>query len=391
MLRLFGLTFLMLSFYSASSNGQDKNNLNETNNDLFKLSGYLMIDHDYFSPFYHEETRKHHNRTEIRRSKIGISFKPNQYIKGKFQLKYAQLFPNEGKVVPGDIYLRFKYHSNIAIQIGHMKEPYGLEQQTSSTELIAIERSLPTTVFSPTRSYGLLVDSKHKDYTLAGGYFINKNRGREFLLTNFDLLQREINDTEALTLRLTAAPIHEKNKTLHMGSSISKRWLYDDKFQIKSRGGIHTGDKIIRSPRFYADESKLYQIDIAFQQGSFLTQAEFFINQVEQTDNNLWNFYGGYIQASYKLFGSYQYKKGSFRSLKNNNDTSIEWVIRHAHINLQENHVGSAASSSLLGINLQLNSNIKLMLNTNIPWVAGDIINTYQSGRSYSLRAQFNF
>lgn len=391
MFRLFCIITVAMSIYSHSSNAGNIKKIDENKSNTLNFSGYLMVDHDYFSAFYNEDESEYQHKTEIRRSKIGVTFTPNQYIKGKIQVKYSQVFANEGQLIPGDIYFRVKTNSNFGFQIGHMKEPFGLEQQTSSSELIAIERSLPTTVFSPKRSYGLLIDIKKRSYTLAGGYFQNKDRGSEFLLTNFDIFQRAPKDIKALTMRLTAAPIHKNNSTLHIGSSVSKRWLFENKVQLKSKGEVHTADSIIRGSRFFADESNLYQIDLAIHRGSFLAQGEFFVNKIQQFDGRPWSFYGGYAQASYNAFGHYKYKKGNFKSSSNNDNFSLEWVIRHSYINLEDNNIGSKASSSLLGMNLHINSYLKLMMNTSTPWITGDTINGFQTGRSYSLRAQISF
>jgi len=368
----------------------DVKNSPKYNSMPIEFNGYIMLDHDYFSPFYDSKSNDYKHKTEIRRSKLGITFKPNEYLNGKAQIKYSKAFPGEGEYELGDAYIRIENNQNLGVQAGHMKEPFGLEQQTSSTELISIERSLPTDTFTPSRSYGVLFDYKKKSYTLAGGYFINRDTNNEFSLSNFDILDIKNKDSEAISLRITAAPIRKKSQTLHIGSSVSKRNLFENKFQYENIADIHSSDKIIRSARFYADSSEIYLFDLAMHQNNWLIQAELFSNTIQQTSSNQWNYLGTYIQASYKNTGSYRYKKGKFKSSKTNK-TVWEWVVRQSYIDLEDNGIGNKTTTSLIGLNIHLNSYVKVMMNANFAWTAGDIINKYSSGNAYSMRLQLNY
>ena len=385
------LILLTLSTLSAHAMDDISNFSSIKNVSAIEFGGYLMLDHDYYSPFYDKNSEAYQHATEIRRSKLGITFKPNEYFKGKFQIKYTKRFSEQGELALADAYMRIENNKNIGIQIGHMKEPFGLEQQTSSSELIAIERSLPTETFTPDRSYGLLINQIKKSYTLAAGYFITRNNHDEFSLANFDLLQKGDNSSDAITMRITAAPFRNKWQTLHIGSSASKRWLYENKIQYKSTAEVHNANRTVRSARFYADQSNLYQVEIAFHHQHWLLQSELFANNIKQVDGEHWEYSGAYIQASYKSTGKYAYKKGRFKSSKINNDTDLEWVLRYSHIDLRDNDVGNNSSAGLLGLNIHLSPNLKLMMNVNFSWATGDIINQYQEGRAYSIRAQLTF
>ena len=384
------ILYILLSMLSLWVNASDEKKVIDSPK-LIEFGGYLMLDHDYYAPFYAKSTDYYQHKTEIRRSKFGITVRPNQYIKSKLQIKYSRLFPNSGKLILGDAYIQFNNKMNTSVQIGHMKEPFGLEQQTSSSELAAIERSLPTSVFTPRRNFGLLIDYKKKSYTLAGGYFIDNDNNDDFSFNNFNLTHRGKEDTQALTMRFTIAPIRKNNRTFHLGSSVSKRWLNGEKIQYKTKGEVHSADTIIRSARFYAEESILYQMDVALHNNNFLLQGELFSNSIQQVDGDNWFFSGAYIQASYKMFGKYKYKLGKFKSSKPDNTMALEWVLRHSYINLLDHNIGSKASSSLIGIRLYLTRYFKFMLNINTPWITGDTVNKSQSGQAYSLRAQLSF
>jgi phosphate-selective porin OprO/OprP len=379
------LSILYLSFFTLLAYSDISKD-----SEIFEIGGYLMIDHDYFGAFYNKDESQYQHKTEIRRSKLSLTSKPSQHIKLKLQLKYARVFQDKEKLFLGDAYLQLKSDNNISLQLGRMKEPFGLEQQTSSSELIAIERSLATNTFSPGRSFGAQIDYKTKKNYFAIGYYIDRDNRFDFALANFDFSQQGDNDVKAFTMRLTMAPIQKKHSTIHLGSSFSKRWL-NNKAQYKIKGEVHTADTIIRSARFYADDSLIYQVDWALHKKQFLMQGELFANEVLQSDGRSWFYTGGYIQASYRFFGDYKYKQGVFKSAKLKRALAFECVIRHSYVDLDDHDVGSKASSSLIGANIYITPLFKLMANMTIPTISGDTVNNNQTGYAYSFRAQLSF
>lgn len=354
---------------------------------LIDLSGYLMLDHDYYGPFYNKDEAVNQHKTAIRRSKLGITFSPNGYFQSKIQLKYARSFPENGEFSLGDTYVRFIHKSNWAFQFGHMKEPFGLEQQTSSSNLLTIERSSASESFAPGRNFGLQVDHKKKAHTFALGYYLDRDSDDKFSLANFNLLQQHSKyDIPAATLRITYAPLLKTQQSIHFGASISRRWLSGNKIQIKQSGEVYSANNIIRSARFYADSSKLYQIDFAWQIKSLLLQSELVKNLITQDDGRVWNYLGAYVQASYQLSGRYKYRYGRYKSQRN-----MELVVRQSMVDLRDHDIGSEAAFTLLGINYYPSPRIKLMANIIFPEMSGNSINNDQSGQAYSLRIQYKF
>ncbi|MEA3232871.1 MAG: porin, partial [Thermodesulfobacteriota bacterium] len=71
-----------------------------------------------------------------------------------------------------DEWIRFT--GNEALIFGHMKEPFSLENLTSSTHTAFMERSLPTRAFSPGRNFGAVaVGTRRGALTWSFGYFLN--------------------------------------------------------------------------------------------------------------------------------------------------------------------------------------------------------------------------
>jgi phosphate-selective porin OprO/OprP len=363
-----------------------------------KLDGYIMVDHDYYGPFYTKESDKYYHKSKIRRSKIGIEYKLSEYFSSELQLKYARELDESGELLQseglklGDALIRFENDNKVGFQFGRMKEPFSLEQQTGSADLLIIERSITTSSFSPGRSFGVQLDHKKKKHTLVLGYFIDRDTDHDFALSNFNLLQQDKkNDIKAVTLRFTFTPVLNKESSIHIGTSLSKRWLNERKVQIKENGEVNAADSIIRSARFYADDSKHYQFELAWHNKNRLIQSEIFSTITQQTDGKSWSYSGAYLQASYRSSGNYRYKKGKYKSPTKHQQGFGELVFRQSLINVRDNNVGSEAAFTLVGANYYPTEAIKLMANIIFPSITGDAINRDQSGKAVSLRAQFRF
>jgi phosphate-selective porin OprO and OprP len=361
-------------------------------NKALDINGYLMLDHDYYGPFYNIDKAIYRHNTEIRRSKLGVSFSPTNYFQSKLQLKYARLISEDGEFSLGDSYVRLITPYGWGLQFGRMKEPFGLEQQTSSSNLLTIERSSVSSSFAPGRSFGLQFDHKKKAHTFAFGYFIERKIDHKFSIANFNIFDPAAEqDIPAATFRITYAPLLRSDQSIHLGASISKRWLGGNKTQIKINGEVHTADKVIRSARFYGDSSKLYQIDAAWHNNNLLLQSELIANSITQENGTNWDYLAAYVQASYRLSGRYRYRHGRYKPRNKTDNSSTEFVIRQSMIDLRDHNIGSEAAFTLLGINYYPTAKVKLMANLIIPTMSGDSINNDQSGQAYSLRIQYKF
>jgi len=361
-------------------------------NKALDINGYLMVDHDYYGPFYNKDKAIHRHNTEIRRSKFGVLFSPSDHFQSKLQLKYARVISEDGELSLGDTYVRFITPYGWGLQFGRMKEPFGLEQQVSSSNLSTIERSSISSSFAPGRNFGLQFDHKKKAHTFAFGYFLERESDHKFSIANFNIFDQPAKqDISAATFRITYAPLLRSDQSMHLGASISRRWLGGNKTQIKINGEVHTADKVIRSARFYGDTSKLYQVDAAWHSNNLLLQSELFINSITQENGTNWDYLAAYVQASYRLSGRYQYRRGRYKPQNQTDNSSTEFVIRQSMIDLRDHNIGSEAAFTLLGINYYPTAKVKLMANLIIPSMSGDSINNDQSGQAYSLRIQYKF
>ncbi len=95
-----------------------------------------------------------------------------------------------------DIYINWHHYPEANIKVGQYKSPFGLEFLTSSTELLTIERSLPTSALVADRQIGIMVWGKPLTHVLpeqkelltyyagvfnGNGRNINNNDNNEFM------------------------------------------------------------------------------------------------------------------------------------------------------------------------------------------------------------------
>jgi phosphate-selective porin OprO/OprP len=340
---------------------------------LFSMSGYLMVDYDRYGAFYNKDDNSSQSHLELRRSKLSLTVKPNKNIKAVLQVKYSNEYQQGETLEFGDVYINYSPMKWLDVRIGKFKQPYNLEQLTSSKNLATIERSLMTDAFSPGSNNGLMLYKNKKSYTWAWGAFQQESNTR-------------------MTGRLTYL-LPSVQAIWHVGGSLSYRDLAGGLSKFSERGQVNSAQKVIRSASFNANTSTLMQLEGAYAKNSLRISTHAALTRVEQVDGTLWHYSGFDMQANYLLSGEhYAYKKGKFKSVKSRaNNGSWELVTRFSHIDLQDNNLGSKASILLLGVNYYLGESVKLMADVLIPNISGNVVNTDQSGHALSFRGQYSF
>ena len=135
-----------------------------------KLGGRIMLDNAWFMGDSADE-----DGTEFRRTRLMLSGKVNQF-EWKTQYDFAR-----GDDDKGDKGKRPAFKAVYvgvggvpyglgALRVGHFKEPFGLEELTSSKYITFMERSL-TSAFVPSRNVGVMAHRTLETGTLAYGVF----------------------------------------------------------------------------------------------------------------------------------------------------------------------------------------------------------------------------
>ena len=211
-----------------------------------------------------------------------------------------------------DVYMGLKKIPGIGhMKVGHFKEPYSLEEQTSSKYITFMERSLPVNAFSPGRNTGLMIYNSALDNRMSwavGSFYDADDFGNSF---------NDFSDIN-LSARVTGAPLfaNDGKQAVHLGLSYSHQFRDADEeteLRYRVRPSAHITDaRLANTGNILADDADIFGLEAAAVFGPFSAQAEYITSMVHSDAADDPVFSGYYIYGSYFLTGeSRDYKPGS--------------------------------------------------------------------------------
>lgn len=331
----------------------------------YKVSGYIMLDHNIFDPSFTEDGDESQSESEVRRARFSIKTQWSDNWKSKFQLDVS-----DGIEVK-DAYLQYQGWQWLEITVGQFKEPFGLETQSGSRNLSLVERSMMSNSLAPGRNTGLMISGQQSSVNWQLGYFQDDNPEK----------------TNAVTGRLGWAPLNDKHHLIHLGLGISERSLHGEEFRINQSFEVNAADSLFEGDRFNAEQNSLIGAELAWRYKGLLTTAEWQQTDVLSTTGENYEYQGGYLQVSYLFSGDQRkYSQGSLGKVKGKND----WEITSRYSQLDLLNENESAKTLSLGINYYLNKETKLMMGYT---QAEHFIDNISQGRgdALSLRVQYSF
>lgn len=293
-----------------------------------------------------------------------------------------------------DIYVRYLGFSPIEFTVGQQKEPFSLEEITSSRRLIFLQRALPNT-FPPSTSLGFAVRTHGERWTANAGGFI---RG-------IGVDQNHGDQGFGLSGRFTTSPILEEDHVLHLGGSVSlRKAASDDDVSYSSRPEVGIADfKFVNTGRIEgADRIRTMGIEGAYIHGPYFLQGELMLANVGRQDGfaDTW-FNGLYVMGSWFVTGesrSYLHKIGTFGSITPTHRLgAVELAARYSRIDLTSKDIkGGVEQNVTLGLNWYIRRQVRLMANYVLVWAdaAADGNGTLTGGDSsqiFQVRLQVSF
>lgn len=282
--------------------------------------------------------------------------------------KYAAQFDfSGGNTSLKDAYIRYT-GLPFDVTVGHMKEPFGLEELTSSKYITFIERSTAASAFSPSHNMGIMASGNiNKRATWAVGAF------RETDGTGFELNDGGSN----LTARVTALPWYAEDgkRVLHLGASASRRSFRNYDARYRSRPGTSIGARVVDTGAFDANRANQFGTEVALVYGPASLQAEYMRANVSRSGAANPSFDGYYVQASYFLTGEhrpYSTSKGTFGRVTPKNNFSLKeggwgaWEVAARYSNLDLDGAGINGGDmdlATLGLNWHINNVTRIMFN----------------------------
>ena len=320
-----------------------------------KIGGRVQVD----GAWYDEDGSEMGNGTEVRRARL--------YLQGKmftdwgYKLQYD--FTGSGRNGIKDAFLTYNGFDSIELKAGNFKNPFMLQEQTSSKYITFTERALPD-AFADGRHIGAMASTKHKHWTAAAGFFGDavgtSSSGKD--------------EGWGVTGRTTYAAINEKTRVIHLGAAVSYRDVGDkESIRFKQQAETHvSGTNIVDTGIISNGEDYLkLGAEFAAVEGPFSIQSEYIWTTVGREDGDDLDFNGWYAEAAYFLTGeSLNYKKGKFGAVSPisivGRDGIGAWQIatRYSSINLNDQDIrGGEADSFTVGLNWFPTSTLRFSAN----------------------------
>jgi phosphate-selective porin OprO/OprP len=251
-------------------------------------------------------------------------------------------------------------------QVGHFKEPFSLEELTSSRFITFMERGLPN-IFAPGRNNGMLLSGANESarFNWALGYFRESSDGA--------LGQGD--GEGAVTARLAGTLFNEDEgeRVLHMGVAGSLRTDAGGFVSYADEPEAHLLDDVVDID-VMAEGETLLGGELAWVQGPLSLQGEYMLAMVEgDVSANDADYGGYYAMISYFLTGehrNYKAKGARFDRVKpaENFDGhglggAWELAARYSMNDFDDGPTDDEVTNYAAGVNWYLNPNTRVMLN----------------------------
>lgn len=318
----------------------------------FDISPSARLDLNYAWPDADREPLQ--RNFDVRRANLGLEGKFND--DWSFELGYD--FTHDGRIDRlkdgeyKDVALTYDGWQVADITLGQFKVPFGLEELTSSKNIIPIERSLPIDAFGMSRRLGIgaLHKSKHYTFNLMG--FGPSIRGHE---------------GTGVGARYTFAPIQTDASLLHLGASIVTA-APDNKVKFNAHPESKPTDVHLISSGSLHDARRVNRVGLEFagQTGPLTLQSEWMTAQVDRRQHADARFDGYYLEASWMLGGGKRrYEDGRFKSpLLGSRFGTWELLARYSSLDLDDGKVEGGKENNLtLGVNWYIGQYGRIMLN----------------------------
>ena len=342
----------------------------------------INLDSYRFDGIYREDRLESYQYdSQLRRARLSLKLPLGSDWSTKVQVAINE---GEDSYETKDLYFRYRGFNFADIKIGQSKEPFGLENVTSSGNALFTERSLST--FALGRSKGINFSDSNRRYSWSLGAYKVEQNGKV-----------KADGDKAYTARVTVSPINKDDKYNHFGLAYSSRDLQGAEYEIKTNGGVDSAFNFLDTRNIATDTIVKKGAEAAWGRGPISLQGEYQYLQIDALDTNQSAAYQGYYtQLSYFLTNDHRpYKKGRFSSVKpNSNNGAWELTLRKSA--LQSLEIGAVNKNSaidiettVLGVNYYLSKKVKFMLNaTDTETNAISKYNRTPDGSALSLRLQ---
>jgi len=300
---------------------------------------------------------------EFRRARLFFSGIVYKTVEFKVQYDFAG-----GVAAFKDVYIGIRKLPFGTLRIGQFKEPFSLEELTSSKYLTFLERSLPN-VFAPSRNTGLAALGYNKSGKITWGFGVFTESD------NFGDAKAH-GDTYNFSARLTYLPWVEGDNLFHLGVGYHYHGIKEgEALRYRQRPEVHLTHRFVDTQSFTADGANTLGIEAAAVLGRLSIQAEYMYDMVSSADYGDPNLQGGYIYGSCFLTPGdhrrYKKSEGAFDRTKPQNpwmadggSGAWEVALRYSWLDLTDAQLfGGELMDVTIALNWYLNNVTRMMFN----------------------------
>jgi phosphate-selective porin OprO and OprP len=259
----------------------------------FEVIGRIQVD----AAFYDEDVEDLGSGTTLRRARIGVEGTLFQDWGFKSEFDFA-----DEEVSLADVYLQYIGFDPIEITVGHFKQPFSLQNITSSNEITFMERALTHEAFvEPNRRIGMGVGSGGDHYSANIGVFGETASGD----AGEDDEGNEFDSGFSVAGRVTYAPIATGTRVVHGGAAV--KWRdpsggEDTQFRTRPESNVTEVRLVDTGALDGVEDVQIYGLEAAGVLGPFHAQSEYMLTDVNR-NTGVADFDGWYVQGGYFFTG----------------------------------------------------------------------------------------
>ena len=362
------VVFMVVALFATTANAAEemsvvwKDGLQFTTSDgltTMHIGGRIFNDWGWF-PADEDSQVSTEDGTEFRRARI--------YMKGSFKggiFYKSQIDFGAEEIGFKDMYMGLKGIPVVGkFFVGQMKEPYSLEEITSSNYITMMERST-VAIFDSERNTGFMLQNlwSEEQLLVSAGIFRDTNENGS----------GSGDGKYNYSARVTGLPWENKEhrRLLHLGVSGSYRSTLDGTLSYSARPSSHFAEKMFSTQEVEADHFTLGALESAVVVGPFSFDAEYKWSRVEpKGSSDRPTVWGYYVSGSWFLTGEsrpYKHSSGAFNRVKPHRPLGVgpgawEFALRFSHLDGTELE-GNKMDDYVVGVNWYANNNARVMLN----------------------------
>jgi phosphate-selective porin OprO/OprP len=329
----------------------------------FRIGGRVQIQADAFNDSMNLINGDGDTGTDLFFRRARIYIEGDIYSDWAYKLQFNLVDSGSGGGTAEDLYIRWKRYQFANITVGKQKEPFSLEELTSSKYVTSIERSPINDFFAEGRSLGISVHGANNFWGYGFGIFDNRDQFSDSGAQKW-----------AYTGRAFISPINTDTTLIHVGLGATQRNASDNPDDAFDGGGvtqgIRSGDDVQVSIDPIESQS-IVALELAGKLGPFHGSGEYHRRETNAADNGEdASADGYYVQAGWIITGeSRPYKMGVWDKIKPNNKSLGAWevFIKQAGVSLDDSGIDAdnrnTGSFTTLGVNWYPNEILRLSAN----------------------------